>query len=148
MRTVQEGDRVQVHFVKRSQQGAVASTRGREPLELVVGTEHRRLPGLGLALVGMKEGESVRVLVPADQAYGSADAGRLRKLARSRFPSQRKLQVGSWVRVTDRKGRRRPVRIMEVRDDAVIVDTNHPWAGQAVALEVEVVSIDPAKSGQ
>src|SRR5437899_612248 len=106
MRTIQEGDRVQVHFVKRSQKGAVASSRGREPLEVVVGTAHRRLPGLGLALIGMKAGERVRVLVPADQAYGTADPGRVRKLSRSRFPTLVNLKVGSWVRVTDKKGRR------------------------------------------
>lgn len=141
MRTVQEGDRVQVHYVKRSQRGAVVSSRGRGPLELVVGTAHRRLPGLGLALVGMREGERVRVLVPAEQAYGPADAHRLRKLARARFPAQPDPRVGSWVRVADRKGRRRPVRVMEVSGDAVVVDTNHPWAGQAIALEVEVVAI-------
>jgi FKBP-type peptidyl-prolyl cis-trans isomerase 2 len=146
MRIVQEGDRVQVHFVKRSQKGAVATSRGREPVEVVVGTKHRRLPGLGLALVGMKEGERVRVLVPADQAYGQADAGRIRKLSRSRFPSQPALLVGSWVRVTDRKGRRRPVRIVDVQDNAVVVDTNHPWAGQAIALEVEVVAIEPTEA--
>ena len=148
MQTVQRGDRVQVHFVKRSQKGALATSRGREPLELIVGTEHRRLPGLGLALVGMTEGERVRVLVPAEHAYGPADAARLRKLARSRFLGRQEFQVGSWVRATDRKGRRRPVRIVEVRDDAVVVDTNHPWAGQAIALEVEIVSIDSAGRGQ
>src|SRR6516162_8638004 len=54
MRTVQQGDRVLVHYVKRFQDGSVASSRDRceAPLELTVGTDHPRLPGLGLALVG------------------------------------------------------------------------------------------------
>ena len=64
-------------------------------------------------------------------------------MARSRFAGDGELQVGRWGRATDRKGRRRPVRIVEVRDDAVVVDTNHPWAGQAIAMEVEILSIDP-----
>jgi FKBP-type peptidyl-prolyl cis-trans isomerase 2 len=41
--------------------------------------------------------------------------------------------------LTDRKGRRRPVRILEVSDAAVVIDANHPWAGQALELEVELV---------
>jgi FKBP-type peptidyl-prolyl cis-trans isomerase 2 len=49
--------------------------------------------------------------------------------------------VGNWVRATDRHGHRRRVRVVEARPDRVVVDTNHPWAGQAVAVEVEVVLI-------
>ncbi len=144
MRTVQQGDRVRVHFVKRSQEGGRSSTRGRDPLELTVGKEHRCLPGLGLALVGLNEGERALVRVPPEQAYGLANPGRVRRVARARFPQEEALVAGNWVRVTDLKGRRRLVRIVEVRGNAVKVDTNHPWAGQAVTLEVEVISIDTA----
>jgi len=150
MRTVQQGDRVQVHFVKRTQTGDVASSRGRTPLEMTVGKEHRRLPGLGLALVGLEEGGRVMLVVPAEQAYGLPATDRVRQLARSRFPTDEPLAAGSWVLATDRHGHRRLVRILEERDDRVVVDTNHPWAGQSVALEVEVVSIlaGPTDHGQ
>lgn len=141
MRTSQQGDRVRVHFVKRAQNGAVASSHGREPLELTVGTEHRRLRGLGLALVGLGEGERVQVVVPPEQAYGMPNPERVRKLARWRFPTGEALATGTMVRVAGRSGRRHLVRVMEVHDDVVVVDTNHPLAGQSVSLEVEVVSI-------
>jgi FKBP-type peptidyl-prolyl cis-trans isomerase 2 len=141
MRTVQQGDRVRVHFVKRTLRGDVDSSRGRTPLELTIGTDHRRLPGLGLALVGLGEGQRVMLVVPPEQAYGLPLANRLRRLARSRFPEGESLAVGNWVRATDRHGHRRLVRVVEARPDRVVVDTNHPWAGQAVALEVEVVLI-------
>jgi len=141
MRAVQEGDRVQVHFVKRAQHGGVVSSRGGDPLEVTVGTAHRRLPGLGLALVGRSEGDKVRLLVPAAQAYGPSNPKRIRRLARSRFTEDEILLNGRWVHATDRKGRRRLVRIVEARDNLVVVDANHPWAGQTVALEVRIVSI-------
>jgi peptidylprolyl isomerase len=141
MRTAQLGDRVSVHFVKRAQSGAVTSSRGRAPLEVMVGVDDRRLPGLGIALVGLGEGEQVKVLVPAERAYGQPRPARVRRLARARFPAGQPLTTGSWVRLVDRKGRRRRVRILEVSDTAVVVDCNHPWAGQGVALEVQIVSI-------
>jgi FKBP-type peptidyl-prolyl cis-trans isomerase 2 len=141
MRTVQQGDRVLVHFVKRTQSGGVDSSRGRTPLELTVGTAHRRLPGLGLSLVGVGEGQRVMLVVPPEQAYGLPLADRLRQLTPSRFPEGESLAVGNWVHATDRHGHRRLVRVVEARPDRVVVDTNHPWAGQAVAVEVEVVSI-------
>jgi peptidylprolyl isomerase len=148
MRTARQGDRVRVHFVKRTQAGAVSSSRGKPPLELTVGAEHRRLPGLGLALVGLGEGERVKVVVPPERAYGLPRPDRVRRLLRSRFPQEQALAAGNWVRATGRTGRRLLVRVVEVRDDLVVVDANHPWAGQAVVMEVELVSIQPADGGE
>src|SRR5262249_19750217 len=56
MRTARPGDRVQVHYVKRFQDGSVTSSRERGPLEVTIGVDHPRLPGLGLALVGLSPG--------------------------------------------------------------------------------------------
>jgi FKBP-type peptidyl-prolyl cis-trans isomerase 2 len=149
MRTVQQGDRVQVHYVKRFQNGSVASSRsrGKPPLELTIGTDHPRLPGLGSGLVGLAPGNHVTVTVPAQRAYGLSDPGRIRRLARTRFAEHQTLPVGKWVRVVDRRGRRRLVRILEVRDQMVVVDTNHPWAGQALEVEVEIIAIHTPDAG-
>jgi peptidylprolyl isomerase len=141
MSTTQVGDRVRVHYVKRTQAGTVFSSRGGTPLEVTVGDGHPRLPGLGEALVGLGEGERVTVLVPAELAYGSRRPDRVRRVGRAGFPTGEALTPGRWVRFTGRSGHRRPVRILEVSDRTVLVDANHPWAGQAVALEVEVVAI-------
>ena len=48
MQTAQSGDRVRIHYVKRFQDGSVVSSTGRAPVEMTVGTDHPRLPGLGL----------------------------------------------------------------------------------------------------
>jgi peptidylprolyl isomerase len=141
MRTAQQGDRVQVHYVKRLQDGFVASSRDRAPLELTVGIDHPRLPGLGLALVGLAPGEGATLTVPPERAYGLADPTRIRRCSRQRFPEQATLQPGKWVRFTDGRGRRRLVRILQVSAKAVVVDANHPWAGQALQLEVELLAI-------
>jgi FKBP-type peptidyl-prolyl cis-trans isomerase 2 len=141
MRTVQQGDRVQVHYVKRLQNGPVASSRGRAPLEVTVGIAHPRLPGLGLALVGLAPGEQRTLTIPAERAYGVPDPRRVRRLARTRIPEGAAVAVGERLRLTDGRGRRRVVRILEVRDDGIVVDANHPWAGQAVELKVKLVAI-------
>jgi FKBP-type peptidyl-prolyl cis-trans isomerase SlyD len=139
MRTVEQGDRVQVHYVKRFQDGSVISSRARgEPLELTVGTDHPRLPGLGLALVGSSPGSRVELALPAEQAYGLPDPGRIRRLHRRRFSKHQALPIGKWVRLPDLLGRR-PVRIVEIRKRVVVVDTNHPRAGQALEMEIELI---------
>lgn len=149
MRTVQPGDRVQVHYVKRFQDGSVASSRDRgdAPLELTVGTDPPRLRGLGSGLVGLAPGGRVTLTLAAEQTHGTFDPGRVRRLARSRFGEHQALPVGKWLRILDRRGRRRLVRIVEVGDRVVVVDTNHPRAGQPLELQVELIAIHGPDGG-
>lgn len=149
MKTVQPGDRVQVHYVKLFQDGSVASSRarGEAPLELTIGADHPRLPGLGLSLVGLAPGDHTKLAVPAEQAYGLPDPNRIRRLDRKRFAEHQALPIGKWLRIQDRRGRHRLVRIVEVQDRVVVVDTNHPRAGQALELELELISIQAADAG-
>ena len=146
MRKAQQGDHVQVHYVKRFQDGSTASSRGRSPIEVTIGTAHRRLPGLGLALVGLATGECRTLKVPPEQAYGVRDPNRVRTLNRKFFPADKALPVGEWVRVTGRRGPRL-VRILELHDEEVIIDINHRRAGQALELEVELIAILQSAAG-
>lgn len=147
MRMSQLGDSVQVHYVKRFADGAVRSSRARggAPVGLTLGAGHPRLPGLGDALVGLAEGGTATVAVPAGRAHGPADPGRVRRVSRDRFGGQ-ELVPGGRARMRVGPGRVRVVRVVEVRGPAVVVDLNHPRCGQAVVLEVELVAIlaDPA----
>jgi FKBP-type peptidyl-prolyl cis-trans isomerase 2 len=147
MQTAQPGDLVRVRYVKRFQDGSVVSMHDRPPVELTVGVHHPLLPGLGLALVGLTPGGSTTVRVPPERAYGPSDAARVRRWPRTRFPVDQVLSAGKWVRFQNSKGRRRLVRIVEVRRRTVVVDTNHRRAGQELELEVELVSIQPSVAG-
>jgi FKBP-type peptidyl-prolyl cis-trans isomerase 2 len=147
MQTVQPGDCVLIHYVKRFQDGSRASSRGRAPLGVTVGTDHPRLPGLGLALVGLAPGAHTTVRVPPERAYGAPDPARVKRWARTRFPQDLPLAAGKWVQVVTSRGRPRRVRIVEVCGATVVVDTNHRWAGQAMVLEVVVIGIGPPASG-
>ncbi len=137
MRTVQQGDRVQVNYVKRLRDGRKASSR--EPLQLTVGTDHPRLPGLGAALVGLSAGQLRMLTVPPELAYGLSDPARIHRWSRQRFPKEAMLQTGKLIHFTDEQGRHRRVRILEVDSKMVVVDANHPWAGQTLELEVTLL---------
>ena len=146
MRTARLGDRVQVHYLKRLQDGSVASSRGRSPLELTVGVGHPRLPGLGTALVGLAVGQSATLRIPPEQAYGLRDPDRVRDLDRRRFPPEHAFVIGEWTHVVSRRGRRL-VRVLEVREDVVVVDGNHRGAGQALELKIKLLSIKGTAAG-
>ncbi len=145
MRTSQLGDRVSVHYVKRFEDGSMRSSRvrGEAPVEVVVGSDHPRLPGLGQGLVGLGEGQSVTIRVPAERAYGVTDPNRIRRVDRARFREDEDLAPGRrvWMRLT--RGRTRRVLVVEVRAGVVVINTNHPRSGQSVELEVELVAVLP-----
>jgi FKBP-type peptidyl-prolyl cis-trans isomerase 2 len=141
MQTARLGDNVWVRYVKRTQDGSVAPARSRAPVEMTVGVDHPRLPGLGLALVGLSSLEVTTVRVPAGQGHPPADPARVRRWARARFPEGQPLVAGTWVPVSDSMGRRRLVRVVEAGARTVVVDINSRWAGRALELEVQLVGI-------
>jgi FKBP-type peptidyl-prolyl cis-trans isomerase 2 len=143
MRTSQVGDRVQIHYVQTFGDGSVRSSRtgAGEPLEVTVGTDHRRLPGLGAGLVGLAEGQVVALDVPAERAFGPTDPARVKRVDRARFAADETLSPGTRTRMRLGRGRSRTVRVVEVGDQLVVVDLNHPRSGLSVHLEVELVTI-------
>ena len=149
MKLSQLGDRVEVHYVKRFEDGSVRSSRqrGDDPLVMTVGARHPRLPGLEAELVGLAEGGTVTLTVPPERAYGMPDPGRVRRVSRDRFRDGEQLVAGRRVRMRGTGGRPRVVRVVEVRGRVVVVDVNHPRSGQAVVLEVELVTILAAAAG-
>jgi peptidylprolyl isomerase len=137
MRIAEQGDRVLVQYVKRLRDGRTVSSR--QALQLIVGINHPRLPGLGAALVGLEAGQTATLTVPPESAYGLSDPKRIRRWPRLRFPQEAALKAGKLFRFTDERGRRRRVRVLEVDSAAVVVDANHPWAGQTLELEVKLL---------
>lgn len=119
----------------------MASSRHREPIGLTVGVDHPRLPGLGLALVGLAPGGSISVRVPVERAYGPPDSARVHRWLRTRFPKNQDLPIGKWVPILTRQGRSRLVCILGIRGETVLVDSNHRWAGLGMDLEVELIGI-------
>lgn len=141
MRIARWGDRVRVHYVIRAQDSSFASSKRRSPLELTVGGDHPRLPGLGSALVGLRPGEATTVVVPPERGHGLHDPGRVRRISPRRLTDQGVLRTGDRVSLLDKRGRCRLVRVIEVSPKAVLIDANRRWAGQTLELVVELVAI-------
>lgn len=115
----------------------VDSTAGQEPISYVHG-QREIVPGLEKALTGMKAGESKRVTVPALEAYGPYDPKKKITIPKERVPEG--VKAGTRLRSQDGQ----EVKVVEVKDDSVVVDTNHPLAGKNLTFDVKIVKIEPA----
>ncbi len=130
------GDQVQVHYHGTLDSGEVFdSSRGREPLAFEVGSG-QLIAGFDAAVRGLAAGESVTVRLEPGQAYGERRDDLIIEVPKSEAPSG--LAVGSSVQLgTGARG-----VVLEITEETVRVDANHPLAGQTLTFEIQLVSIE------
>lgn len=142
MTEVKSGDTVHIHYVGTLTDGSqFDSSLEREPLEFVVGAG-QIIPGLDKALPGMSVGEKKTVHVPANEAYGQMDPNARQSVSRNQIPADISLEIGTQLQVQTQDGKPVVVKVVEVDDESVVLDANHPLAGQDLIFAIELVSIN------
>lgn len=136
------GDHVRVQYLGLKPDGGGAESKhGRQVLEFTVGSKDV-MPGISMGVVGMSEGEQKRLTLKPKDAYGLVRRKLIKEVARTRFPATLKLYVGRWIVATgQRSGRKRRVRVVELKSDTVVLDGNHPQAGEVVEMELQLISL-------
>jgi FKBP-type peptidyl-prolyl cis-trans isomerase 2 len=141
MQQVKNGDTVRVHYHGKLTDGSTFdSSEGRDPLEFTVGSG-QVIKGFDDALLDMQPGEKKTVNIPVDQAYGQRNDDMMMEYPKTEFPADMNPQVGMELHMSDNMGNVFPVVIAEVGDEVVVLDANHPLAGQDLTFEIELVSI-------
>ena len=119
------------------------SSEDGEPLEYIHGA-NQIVPGLERALEGLPEGAERDVAVKPEDGYGEPDPAGVFTIPRSAFPADLTIAVGDTFMGENDEGEALPVRVIEVRDDGVLVDANHPLAGVTLHFHVTVRSVRDA----
>jgi peptidylprolyl isomerase len=141
MRHAKAGDTVSVHYTGTLSDGSpFDSSEGRDPLRFTLGSG-QVVPGFDAAVDGMREGETKTVTIPAAEAYGAARPELVLTVPRSQVPPGVQLRVGQRLQL-GRGQEAFPVVVREVGDESVILDANHPLAGEDLTFELELVAID------
>jgi FKBP-type peptidyl-prolyl cis-trans isomerase 2 len=139
---VQVGSVVHLEYALTNAEGELLdSNRGRRPLVVTQG-HGDLIPGLDRAILGMKVGEERRVAVPPEEGYGSVDPDAITEVPKERIPAQA-LAVGARLLGQTQSGRELPVRVREIKDATVVLDLNHPLAGQTLVVDVRILLIEP-----
>ena len=141
MSEAKNGDTVAIHYRGSLDDGSVFdSSEGRDPLQFEVGSG-QIIPGLDAEIPGMKVGDSKTVVVEPDQAYGQIMPDAKQTVPRADIPDSIPLEVGMPLQVQTQQGQDISVRVAEISDEAVVLDANHPLAGETLKFEIELVSI-------
>lgn len=141
MSQVKENDTVKVHYTGKLSNGQVFdSSEGKEPLEIALG-QGMLIPGFEKAIIDMKVNDKKTVNIPKEEAYGDIKEDLFHKVDNSQLPEEIKPEIGMGLTSRSEDGREYQFRIAEVNEDHIIVDGNHPLAGQDLTFDLELVEI-------
>ncbi len=162
MAQAKKGDTVKINFTGKLEDGTVFDTTLKQddccgpeddctpddcgcehgPMELVVGEENF-FTQIDEALVGMSSGEKVTVTVTCEDAFGDYDEENVFSVDRSEFPEDLVPELEQTLEMAsdeeDEDGM--VVTVVDVTDETVTLDANHPLAGEDLTFEVELVEI-------
>lgn len=141
MKAVRDGSRVCIHLVGRlSDRSVFVSTYGDEPLDLEIG-DGSLIPGIEMAMMGMKVGEKRKITLEPHDAYGRRDERLIFQVPRGQVESD--VVVGDEV-IYKAEEEEVPLRVIAMETDKVTLDGNHKLAGHTVSFEIELLSLNEA----
>jgi len=143
---VAEGKVVAIYYTLKNKGGELLDTnKGKDgkPLAFLHGGGNL-LPALEKELVGKAKNDFVEVELSPEDGYGVVNPEAVRGVPRSAFPTDREPEVGAMIQGQGPDGQPVVGRIVEVGEEEVQVDLNHPLAGQHLFFEVTVCGVRDA----
>jgi FKBP-type peptidyl-prolyl cis-trans isomerase 2 len=143
MHNAKTGDRVRIKCSRLPDSDpSVKKPRTARTFEFHVGS-CEVTPGLSKGVTGMAPGERKRLTLAPRDAYGFVQPCLIREIPRRRTSQRIEVRIGQWLKHSDRlSGVQERLRVVEITDDMLIVDGNHPLAGKTIELDVMLISVD------
>jgi len=140
--TVAKNRVVSIEYVLKDDQGQIVdSNQGGDPLVYLHG-HGQIVTGLEERLEGVATGEEVHVDIDAEQGYGLHDPSRVFAVPRTQIDFE--VNAGDVVQAQHPDGQTVPLQVVEVNEDKVTLDGNHPMAGKSLHFDVKVVGVRDA----
>lgn len=140
-KTIQAGSRIRWRYKLFLADGYLVET-SEDPdgdiLQLGQGEMHSNIEN---ALIGLPEGEQTRLILLVSEAFGMPDDDAIQWLPRDRFPAEMVLEEKQIISFALPSGQEIPGKILQITDDGVQVDFNHPLAGHNISFELEILAI-------
>jgi peptidylprolyl isomerase len=139
MKLVRRGDKVCIHYQTYAADGClIESSEHREPFEFIAGSADV-VSGISLGTIGMRESESRRIPVSPEQAFGYRSAA-FQQLA-PRLGVLEKIAEGEQLAV-ELNGTKLDLWARKTMDDEILLDANHPLAGESLIYDIQIIRID------
>ena len=143
MLTIQKNSVVSIDYTLKNNEGTVIDTSsGRSPLTYMHGSG-ALIPGMENALEGKSEGDDFSISIEPTEAYGDHDKNLLHKVDRKELAHLPNLEIGMEIEVLADNDPM-VMTIVEISDEDVVLDGNHPLAGQTLNFNIQVRNVREA----
>ncbi|MBS3963005.1 MAG: peptidylprolyl isomerase [Methylomonas sp.] len=137
---------VRIHYTLTNSHGeALDSSRGEAPMAYLHGADNI-ISGLEAALTGKSAGDCLTVSIEPEQAYGLVDEDMQQTISKSMFDGMA-IEVGMQFHADVSHGSG-VITIVAINGDDVMIDGNHPLAGETLVFDVEVIDVRPATADE
>jgi FKBP-type peptidyl-prolyl cis-trans isomerase SlpA len=141
MEKITQNSTVTVNYTGKLEDGTIFDTslvEGREPLKAKLG-EGQLIPGFESGLIDMTIGENKTIDINPTEAYGEYNDELIVEVPKNNVPEN--VEVGMMLQTFGPMG---PsiVKVLEIKDEVVVLDANHPLAGKKLIFELEVVGVE------
>ena len=134
MSQVKENNTVKVNYTGKLTDGQVFdSSEGKEPLEITLG-QGKLIPGFEKGLMDMKLNEKKTITIAKDEAYGDVNDALIQEVKKEQLPQDMTPEVGMGLVSKTPDGQEINLLIVDVKDETIVVDGNHPLAGKILFL--------------
>ena len=115
------------------------------PLQFIFGTDSM-LPAFEAKLNGLSTGDTFEFTLTPENAYGEFNEENVMELPKSMFEVEGKFDneyvtEGNTIPMMDTNGQRFNGSVLEVKDDVVVMDFNHPLAGETLHFSGTVIDV-------
>lgn len=132
-----------MHYAVSDSEGTlIDSSYDGQPMAIIQGTGYL-IPGLESQLEGHQQGDKFEVSVACEQAYGPRHDEYVQTVPKEVMQGVENLEVGTQLRATTDEGEQ-TVIVIDVTEDEVTVDGNHPLAGIDLSFDVEILEVREA----
>lgn len=143
---ISSGAIVSIHYTLTGDDGQIIdSSQGQEPLQYEQGAGNI-IPGLEKALEGHSSGDDVQVTLEPEDAYGERNDSMVQSVPRETFKDVDKVEPGMQFRVETEQGPM-VVQVKNVEEETVLLDFNHPLAGERLHFDVNVMEVNDKEGG-
>ncbi|MBN2343503.1 MAG: peptidylprolyl isomerase [Deltaproteobacteria bacterium] len=130
------------YTLKDDQGNVVDKSEENSPLGFIFG-RGQIIPGLEKALEGMSKDETAQVVVAPEDGYGPVNEELFQEIPKANFPNTENLEPGQQFQANTPHGPMRFV-VHEIKEEDIVVNLNHPLAGQSLHFDVKVAEVREA----
>ena len=142
--TINMNSLVLMHYSIALTNGSVIeSSFDDEPVEISMGKDDVT-SGMELAIFGLKEGDSQTLTLTPEQGFGRRDEDNIHHMPLTDFPEELPPEPGLSYSFESANGDEIPGTVLSLKDNAAVIDFNHPLAGHEIVFTVNILGVNNA----